>query len=224
MSVYCQRLIHWSWRRTPAQGQLRRGSATCPGVLPSVALAALSGQLELGGVDGMGGDGGGGGVGSGVGSSDRARARCYLETLRTRARVAVQARLLGVRLRSRTSRRRSREIGRRWSEMGRRSSRDRSSLRRRARGGGCWTTRSAACSRPGVRPCCCTPAAAPHPVHLTPCTSPRAHYTPCTSPGARRFGSGLLELQELCWESTPAPLLERVVAYERVHAMPGARA
>ena len=35
---------------------------------------------------------------------------------------------------------------------------------------------------------------------------------------------GLLELQELCWQSTPAPLLERVVAYERVHAMPGARA
>ena len=133
-------------------------------------LAALSGQLELGEVDGMGGDGGGGGGGSGVGSSDRARARCYLETLRTRARVAVQARLLGMGLGSRASRRRLREIGRR-------SSRDRSSPRRRARGGGCWTTRSAACSRPGVRPCCCTPAAAPRAhtapllLHLTPCTS-----------------------------------------------------
>ena len=34
-------------------------------------LAALSGQLELGEVDGMGGDGGGGGGGGGVGSSDR---------------------------------------------------------------------------------------------------------------------------------------------------------
>ena len=34
-------------------------------------LAALSGQLELGEVDGMGGDGGGGGGGSGVGGSDR---------------------------------------------------------------------------------------------------------------------------------------------------------
>ena len=38
---------------------------------------------------------------------------------------------------------------------------------------------------------------------------------------ACRFGSGLLELQELCWETSPAPLLERVVQYERVHAMPG---
>ena len=35
------------------------------------------------------------------------------------------------------------------------------------------------------------------------------------------FGSGLLDLHELRWESTPAALLERVVAYERVHPMPG---
>jgi len=35
------------------------------------------------------------------------------------------------------------------------------------------------------------------------------------------FGSGLLDLHELRWESTPAALLDRVVAYERVHPMPG---
>ena len=50
----------------------------------------------------------------------------------------------------------------------------------------------------------------------------RAHCAHTACPHcACRFGSGLLELQELCWETSPAPLLERVVQYERVHAMPG---
>jgi hypothetical protein len=70
-------------------------------------------------------------------------------------------------------------------------------------------------------PTACTPHAHGDP---TACTlrAHCAHTARTLCPHcACRFGSGLLELQELCWETTPAPLLERVVQYERVHPMPG---
>ena len=210
-------------------------------------LAALSGQLELGEVDGMGGNGGGGGGGSGVGSSDRTGEGTGEGTVLSRdaarestgggagataghgARLEVeQAEIEGDRAEIEGDRAKidgdGAEIVARSELAAATRARWRlldDSLRR---------VLAPWCAPLLLQPCCCTPAAAPRAhtarllLHLTPCISPRAPLTPCTSPGARRFGSGLLELQELCWESTPAPLLERVVAYERVHAMPGARA
>ena len=151
----------------------------------------------------MGGDGSGGGSGSGVGSSDRARARCYLETLRTRAAGA-------------TARHETRLEDEQAEIEG-----DRAEIVAISELAAATCARLLDDSPPSARALVCAPLHAARTRHpccvITPCTPARA---PC----ARRFGSGLLELQELCWETTPAPLLERVVAYERVHAMPGGRA
>ena len=203
-------------------------------------LAALSGQLELGEVDGMGGDGGGSGGGSGVGSSDRTGEGAGEGTVLSReaarestgggagAIAGHGARLEGEQAEIEGDR--AEMVGDGAEIVARSELAAATRARWRLLDDSLRRVLAPWCAPLLLHPCCCTPAAtrrahtAPLLLHLTPCTSPRAPLTPYTSPGARRFGSGLLELQELCWESTPAPLLERVVAYERVHAMPGARA
>ena len=148
-------------------------------------LAALSGQLELGEVDGMGGDGGGSGGGSGVGSSDRTGegtgegAGEGMVLSRDGARESTGG---GA---GATAGRETRLEGEQAEIEGDRAeivARSELAAATRAR----WRLLDDSlrrvlapwCAPLLLHPCCCTPAAAPHPVHLTPCTSHPVHLSP----------------------------------------------